>query len=93
MRPTVLVDGFVAATWSLAGSTLSIAEIRPLTGRVRAEVAAEGERLVEFASPGERAEIRWTDERPEVSWVLRSRQSERALRAADTEGPLPGGTE
>ncbi|MBG0563025.1 winged helix DNA-binding domain-containing protein [Actinoplanes aureus] len=63
VRPTVLVDGFVAATWSMKGATLTVAPFRPLGAAARAAVEEEGARLVEFVAPdaaGE-AEIRWTD--------------------------------
>ena len=47
--PTVLVDGFVAATWDLGTKrALTIKPLRRLTKQERAEVDAEGERLVEF---------------------------------------------
>jgi hypothetical protein len=47
--PTVLVDGFVAATWDLGTKRdLTIKPLRRLTKQERAEVDAEGERLVEF---------------------------------------------
>ncbi len=49
---TVLVDGFVAAAWSLrrerSASTLEVQPLRPLTSAERAEVAAEAEELVAF---------------------------------------------
>jgi hypothetical protein len=44
-RPTVLVDGFVAATWKLDGSCLRIAPFEPLD---RTPVATEAGRLLEF---------------------------------------------
>jgi hypothetical protein len=47
--PTVLVDGFVSATWDLGTKRgLTITPLRRLTKQERAEVDAEGERLVEF---------------------------------------------
>jgi hypothetical protein len=47
--PTVLVDGFVAATWDLAAKRdLTITPLRRLTKQERAEIDEEGERLVEF---------------------------------------------
>jgi hypothetical protein len=47
--PTVLVDGFVAATWDMARKRdLTITPLRRLTKQQRAEVDAEGERLAEF---------------------------------------------
>jgi Winged helix DNA-binding domain len=47
--PTVLVDGFVAATWDLGTKRdLTITPLRRLTKAERAEIDAEGERLVEF---------------------------------------------
>jgi hypothetical protein len=47
--PTVLVDGFVSATWDVgAKRDLTIKPLRRLTKQERAEIDAEGERLVEF---------------------------------------------
>lgn len=47
--PTVLVDGFVAATWNLDRKRgLELEPLRRLTKAERAEIAEEGERLVEF---------------------------------------------
>ncbi|BEL09638.1 winged helix DNA-binding domain-containing protein [Actinoplanes sichuanensis] len=60
VRPTVLVDGFVSATWSRKGPEVEIAPFRPLTATDRSAVEAEAERLVGFVAPGESARIRWT---------------------------------
>jgi hypothetical protein len=47
--PTVLVDGFVAATWDLGTKRgLTITPLRRLTKPERAEIDNEGERLVAF---------------------------------------------
>ena len=47
--PTVLVDGFVAATWDVGTKRdLTIKPLVKLTKQQRAEIDAEGERLVEF---------------------------------------------
>ena len=47
--PTVLVDGFVAATWNIDRKRgLEIEPLRRLTKAKRAEIDEEGERLVEF---------------------------------------------
>jgi hypothetical protein len=47
--PTVLVDGFVAATWSIGKKrNLEIQPLRRLTRAERAEIDDEGERLREF---------------------------------------------
>ena len=47
--PTVLVDGFVAATWNIDRKRgLAIEPLRRLTKAERAEIDEEGERLVEF---------------------------------------------
>jgi hypothetical protein len=49
VAPTVLVDGFVAATWDVgAKRDLTITPLRKLTKAERAEIDDEGERLVEF---------------------------------------------
>jgi hypothetical protein len=47
--PTVLVDGFVAASWSVdRKGKLEISPLRRLTKAERAEIDDEGERVVEF---------------------------------------------
>jgi hypothetical protein len=47
--PTVLVDGFVSATWDIGTKRdLTITPLRKLTKQERAEIDAEGERLVDF---------------------------------------------
>jgi hypothetical protein len=47
--PTVLVDGFVAATWNVDRKRgLEIEPLRRLTRAERTEIEEEGERLVEF---------------------------------------------
>ena len=47
--PTVLVDGFVAATWDVAAKRdLKITPLARLTKQQRAEIDEEGERFVEF---------------------------------------------
>jgi hypothetical protein len=49
--PTVLVDGFVAATWNVDKKRgLEIKPLRRLTRAERAEIDDEGERLVEFVA-------------------------------------------
>ncbi|WP_433793641.1 winged helix DNA-binding domain-containing protein [Actinoplanes sp. CA-252034] len=59
VHPTVLVDGFVAATWSRKGPLVEIAPFRPLTAADRSSVEAEAERLVGFVAPGEKPQVRW----------------------------------
>ncbi|MEU4694246.1 winged helix DNA-binding domain-containing protein [Actinoplanes sp. NPDC023714] len=90
VRPTVLVDGFAEGTWLVDGSALHITPFRPLSAKDRAAVEVEGERLLGFLNVGEKPEIHWGSEQPDVRFPNKPR---RALRAADTEGPLPGGTE
>jgi hypothetical protein len=47
--PTVLVDGFVAASWDIGTKRdLTITPLRRLTKAERAAIDEEGERLVEF---------------------------------------------
>lgn len=63
-RPTLLVDGRVAAFWSVAtegdAATLAIEAFAPLARADREHVAEEGERLLAFAAPGAaRSEIRF----------------------------------
>jgi hypothetical protein len=53
--PTVLTDGFVAATWSTARSkeraTLEVQPLEPLAAKERDEIEAEGARLLAFIEP------------------------------------------
>ncbi|GAB2625409.1 winged helix DNA-binding domain-containing protein [Streptomyces capparidis] len=53
---TVLVDGTVAATWTVSRSggraVLAVEPLRPLPARDRADVEAEGHRLLAFTDPG-----------------------------------------
>jgi len=52
---TVLIDGWVGATWrvarSKAGATLSVDLLRPCSKPTRDAVAAEGQRLLELVAP------------------------------------------
>ncbi|MEV8442639.1 winged helix DNA-binding domain-containing protein [Actinosynnema sp. NPDC051121] len=48
-KPTLLVDGFVHGTWKIARDGLDIDVFRPLTRGQRADVEAEGARLLAFA--------------------------------------------
>jgi hypothetical protein len=47
-----LVDGVVAGTWTIAKRRLAVRPFAPLAEADRAEVVAEGLRLLEFVSPG-----------------------------------------
>ncbi|GAA3112652.1 hypothetical protein GCM10020001_034420 [Nonomuraea salmonea] len=62
MRATFLVDGQVTGAWKLhlgkASATLEIDPFRPLATTERAEVEAEGARLLEFAAPGTDHDVR-----------------------------------
>jgi hypothetical protein len=49
--PMFLVDGFVHGTWSLRGSTLLIAPLRPLANADAAAVEEEAEHLLAFIDP------------------------------------------
>ncbi|MFD1145620.1 winged helix DNA-binding domain-containing protein [Saccharothrix hoggarensis] len=48
-KPTLLVDGFVHGTWKIAGDGLDVELFRPLTRDQKADVEAEGARLLAFA--------------------------------------------
>ena len=50
---TFLVDGFVAGTWRLKGSTLHLHPIHPLPYNDLRAVSDEAERLVEFVADGD----------------------------------------
>ncbi|TDC79977.1 winged helix DNA-binding domain-containing protein [Streptomyces hainanensis] len=49
----VLVDGRVAATWTVAAGTVTVAPLRRLAPTDRAAVAEEGRRMAAFLSDGE----------------------------------------
>lgn len=55
LAATVLVDGFVAAVWTVqrakGTATIAIEPFEPLSARVRGEVATEAERVVRFMEP------------------------------------------
>ncbi|MDX3186806.1 winged helix DNA-binding domain-containing protein [Streptomyces sp. MN03-5084-2B] len=53
-----LVDGRVAATWTVVEGTVVVRPLRRLTGAERDEVAAEGSSLAAFLSDGESACVR-----------------------------------
>ncbi|MFC8722002.1 winged helix DNA-binding domain-containing protein [Kitasatospora sp. NPDC057198] len=55
VRPTFLLDGFVAGTWALRGTELLVSPFRPLPDAAAGEVAAEAGRLAEFLGSGHRA--------------------------------------
>jgi len=62
-RPSaVLVDGFVAATWTTArgrdGHVLAVQPLRQLTTSEREAVTGEGIELLAFLFPGERGDVR-----------------------------------
>ncbi len=57
VRPTVLVDGFVEATWSIKGGTVTVAPFRPLAARAEVEEAAL--RLAGFVAPEVAAAVEW----------------------------------
>jgi hypothetical protein len=48
-KPTLLVDGFVHGVWRVKDGALDIEAFRPLTRAQRADVLAEGARLLDFA--------------------------------------------
>jgi hypothetical protein len=60
---TVLVDGTVAATWSVAraddAAVLTVRPLRPLARADRDEVEAEARRLLAFTDPERTAEVRF----------------------------------
>ena len=49
--PTLLVDGFVAGTWGILGSTLHLTSFRPLSPPVVDQVHEEAEGLLGFLFP------------------------------------------
>jgi hypothetical protein len=55
VRPTFLVDGLVAGTWSVvkqkAAAVLELVPFVRLAPRVRDELADEGEHLLHFVEP------------------------------------------
>ncbi len=63
VRPTVLVDGQVRATWAVSVSAdeavLQVSELEPLDVDTRVEATEEGLRLLAFHSPERRHEVRF----------------------------------
>jgi len=59
LKPTFLVDGRVAGTWSLATArgtaTLTLTPLQPLAATTRKELVGEAEGLVRFAQPQAKA--------------------------------------
>ncbi|RRR98174.1 winged helix DNA-binding domain-containing protein [Glycomyces terrestris] len=51
--PMLLVDGFAAGTWTVAGATLTATPTRPLSDDDAAAVLDEGTRLLDFIAPGD----------------------------------------
>ena len=49
---TFLIDGFVAGTWRVDGSTVHLRPLRGLSGEDRVAVTDEALRLLEFVAPG-----------------------------------------
>ncbi|MFC7529622.1 winged helix DNA-binding domain-containing protein [Actinoplanes sp. GCM10030250] len=54
---SILVDGFVAATWKITGGTLTVRPFRSLTAGERAGVEQEGAALLAFHAPRAAHEI------------------------------------
>ncbi|GAB1822807.1 winged helix DNA-binding domain-containing protein [Herbidospora sp. RD11066] len=54
----VLVDGRVAATWTVDAGTVAVTPLRPFSGPERDEVAEEGRALASFLSDGESEGVR-----------------------------------
>jgi hypothetical protein len=59
-----LLDGFLRGTWRIArqrsGATLEIAPFERLSKRDAAALGSEGVRLLEFAAPADKHEVRFT---------------------------------
>ena len=62
---TVLVDGLLRATWAARpdgdATVLSVRPSGPLTAADRADVLAEGDRLLAFLAPGRERDLRFDD--------------------------------
>jgi hypothetical protein len=65
LTSTILVDGFVHGSWKIVrkarSASLEIKPYRPLLKRDIAALTAEGKRLLAFAAPGAKHEIRVAD--------------------------------
>ncbi|NMO56390.1 winged helix DNA-binding domain-containing protein [Actinoplanes sp. TBRC 11911] len=62
MPRSLLVDGFVAATWKETKGRLTVRPFRRLTARERAEISAEGAQLLAFLAPDAPHEIAFRDD-------------------------------
>lgn len=51
VQPTVLVDGFVAGTWSWTGSTLTVTPTRHLSPTEATDVLEEARYVLAFIDP------------------------------------------
>jgi len=62
---TVLVDGLLRATWAARpqgdATVLTVRPSGPLSGAERADVLAEGDRLLAFLAPGRERDVRFGD--------------------------------
>ncbi len=58
VQGSVLVDGMLAATWRIDGSTLVVDHLHPLPTRTADRVAAEGRRLMRLLHPDGPADVR-----------------------------------
>ncbi|GIF00029.1 winged helix DNA-binding domain-containing protein [Paractinoplanes rishiriensis] len=56
---SLLLDGFVAATWKVAAGTLTVRPFRQLTATERDQVELEGAALLEFLSPGKQHQVEY----------------------------------
>ncbi|WP_103339010.1 winged helix DNA-binding domain-containing protein [Amycolatopsis sp. CA-126428] len=56
-RGTLLVDGFSRADWRLHSDRLEVTAHDRLTAEERAEITAEGERLLQFLNAGDRSAV------------------------------------
>ncbi|MEV6119235.1 winged helix DNA-binding domain-containing protein [Streptomyces sp. NPDC052077] len=56
---TLLVDGFLAGLWVLTDDALVVETFEPPTGGQRAEITAEGERMLAVMHPGESRGVRF----------------------------------
>jgi hypothetical protein len=94
LAPTLLVDGFVAATWGVTRAkgtaTLTVDAFEPLSKKVQAEAAAEGERLLHFVEPEAKAfDVAFANASAAKATAPKAKAPAPKAKAPTTKAPAP----